>query len=160
MVAGGCRGRKLAAMLLEEGHAVRVTTRSEAGRAAIEELGAQCWVGTPERLATLRGALESVTVVCWLLGNARGPARALAELHTSRLEYFLTQTVDTSVRGFVYEARGSTQAPAALAEGERIVVGLCERNAIPLAVLGADPSEPVSWLKQARAAIEALLMRR
>jgi uncharacterized protein YbjT (DUF2867 family) len=147
-------------MLLEEGHAVRVTTRSEAGRAAIEALGAQCWVGTPERLATLRGALEGVTVVCWLLGNASGGAEALAELHTSRLEYFLTQTVDTTVRGFVYEAGGSTQAPAALAEGEQIVARLCERNAIPMAVVRADPAEPASWLKEARAAIEALLMRR
>ena len=72
IVGGGCRGRRLARQLVGEGHAVRITTRTEAGRAAIEATGAECWIGTPERLATLRGALESVTIVCWLLAGAGG----------------------------------------------------------------------------------------
>ena len=67
-----------------EGHAVRVTTRAESGRAAIEAVGAECWIGTPERLGTLRAALESVTIVCWLLGTASGSEEELGALHGSR----------------------------------------------------------------------------
>jgi hypothetical protein len=160
VVAGGCRGRELAAPLLVQGYAMRLTTRSEAGRAAIEELGAECWVGTPERLATLRGALDGTTVACWLLGNAAGPVEEVSELHTSRLEYFLHQAIDTTVRGVVYEAHGATPAPAALAEGEQIAETVCARNAIPLAVLRSDPAQTSAWLTEARTAIEALLMRR
>ena len=70
MVGGGCRGRRLARELAAGGNAVRITTRTEGGRAAIEGGGAECWVGTPDRLATLRGALDSVALACWLLGDA------------------------------------------------------------------------------------------
>ena len=160
VVAGGCRGRELAAWLVAQGHALRITARSEQGRAAIEAVGAECWVGTPERLATLRGALDGVTIACWLLGNASGPSQTLAELHSSRLEFFLKQAVDTTVRGFVYESRGVTPAPAALEEGERVVARLCELNAIPATVLRSDPALGERWQSEARAAIESLLMRR
>jgi len=157
IVAGGCRGRRLAAAMVDEGHAVRVTTRSETGRAAIEATGAECWVGTPDRLATLRGALEGVTVVCWLLGFAVGPAHALRALHSTRLEFFLGQAIDTTVRGFVYEARGTTATRAMLIEGERVVRALTERNAIPTAFLTADVQDAPGWLADARVAIASLL---
>jgi hypothetical protein len=105
IVGGGCRGRRLASAMTADGlgHAVRITTRSQDGRAAIEEVGAECWVGTPDRLATLRGALENVTVVCWLLRTAKGSAAELRALHSTRLEFFLGQAIDTTMRGFVYE---------------------------------------------------------
>ena len=85
----------------------------------------------------------------------------LAELHTRRLEFFLTQMIDTTVRGFVYEGSGSTPAAAALAEGEQIARRMCERNVIPLAVLEGDGrrGDP-AWQRQARAAIEDLLIGR
>jgi len=35
IVAGGCRGRQLAAAMMDEGYAVRITTRSEEGRARL-----------------------------------------------------------------------------------------------------------------------------
>jgi hypothetical protein len=159
VVAGGCRGLELGASLAAQGHALRITTRSQAGCEAVEGAGAECWVGTPERLATLRGALDGVTVACWLLGNATGAPAELEELHTARLAFFLTQTIDTTVRGFVYETRGSTPARGALAEGERIAERLCERNAIPLSVLRSDPAERAQWLQEARAAIGTLLTR-
>ncbi len=142
-----------------EGHAVRVTTRTEAGRAAIEATGAECWIGTPERLATLRAALESVTIVCWLLGAVTGEEDELSALHGSRLEFFLGQVIDTTVRGFVYEAAGTVSGEV-LVEGEQIVRALGERNVIPVAVLGADPGEPDLWLGDARATIDALLLGR
>jgi len=159
IVAGGCRGRQLAGCLVGEGHAVRVTTRTESGRVAIEATGAECWIGTPERLGTLRAALESVTVVCWLLGTLTGGEDEVRALHTSRLEFFLGQVIDTTVRGFVYEAAGTVPGDA-LAEGERIVRMVAERNAIPTAFIGADPRTPEAWLDDANAAIDELLASR
>jgi hypothetical protein len=159
LVAGGCRGRRLARDLVGEAHAVRVTTRTEAGRAAIEATGAECWVGTPGRLGTLRAALESVTIVCWLLGTVVGKGEEVCALHASRLEFFLGQVIDTTVRGFVYEAAGSVPAEA-LAEGEAIVQRIAQRNEIPAAFLTADPAEPDLWSEDARAAIDALLLGR
>ena len=160
LVGGGCRGRALAVELLAEGHAVRITTRSESARAAIEDAGAECWVGTPDRLATLRGALDGVTIACWLLGAASGSHEELMELHRARLQFFLTQAIDTTVRGFVYEARGTSTPAAALAAGEETVARLTQLNAIPVAFLRADARERREWLAAARAAIARLLAPR
>jgi hypothetical protein len=159
IVAGGCRGRQLAGGLVGEGHAVRVTTRTELGRVAIEATGAECWIGTPERLGTLRAALESVTVVCWLLGTVTAEVQEVRALHTSRLEFFLGQVIDTTVRGFVYETSGTVPGDA-LAEGGRIVRMVAERNAIPTAFIGADPRASVLWLEDANAAIDELIASR
>jgi len=145
--------------MVGDAHAVRITTRSEAGRAAIEATGAECWIGTPDRLATLRGALENVTILCWLLGTADGSPEELGALHGSRLEYFMTQAIDTTVRGVVYEARGASVAAQMLADGEAIVRALAERNAIPVAFLTADPQDGEAWLSDARAAVGSLLSR-
>jgi uncharacterized protein YbjT (DUF2867 family) len=157
IVGGGCRGRQLAIALAGEGHVVRITTRSEDGRAAIEASGAECWVGTPDRLATLRGALDSVTLVFWALGSATGPPAAIEELFGTRLELFLTQAIDTTVRGFVYEARGTSMPAGLLAAGERTVRQMTERSAIPAAFLTADPEDIDAWLAQAQMAVDTLL---
>jgi hypothetical protein len=141
-----------------EGHAVRMTTRTDAGRAAVEAAGAECWVGTPDRLATLRGALDSVTIVCWLLGSAVGDEQELRALHSSRLEFFLTQMIDTTVRGLVYEARGTAAASELLAAGEALTRALTERNEIPATFLTADPQDQDAWLTAARAAVSSLLV--
>jgi hypothetical protein len=160
IVGGGCRGLRLAAALHDDGHAVRVTTRSEAGRAAIEHTGAECWVGTPDRLETLRGALDRVAVACWLLATASGTQAQLRELNGPRLELFLMQAIDTTVRGFVYEGR-TAQSPAATAElltgGERIARRLTAQNRIPATFLSTDPSETAGWLEAARAAVGSFL---
>jgi hypothetical protein len=160
IVGGGCRGRLLAAAMAAEGHAVRISTRTEAGRAAIEQVGAECWIGTPDRLATLRGALDSVTILCWMLGRAAGSEEAIRALFTTRLELFLTQAIDTTVRGFIYEARGTSTPAEVLAEGERTVRTLTERSAIPAAFLTCDPDDVGAWLAEARAAVDSLLTRR
>ncbi len=157
----GLSGRQLATQLVGDGHAVRITTRTEDGRAAIEAAGAECWIGTPDRLATLRGALDSVTILCWLLGSATGsPSRSCAALHTTRLEFFLTQAIDTTVRGFVYEARGNEHARGSAGRGRaRSCARLTERNSIPAAFLTADPEDQGAWLAEAAAAISELLTR-
>jgi hypothetical protein len=144
--------------MVHEGHAVRMTTRSDAGRAAIEATGAECWVGTPDRLATLRGALDSVTIACWLLGSAVGGEQELEALHGSRLEFFLTQMIDTTVRGLVYEARGAASTNGLLAKGEALTRVVTERNEIPAAFLSADPQDQDAWLAAARAAVSSLLV--
>jgi hypothetical protein len=160
IVAGGCRGRALAASLHSDGqHAVRITTRTEAGRGAIEAAGAECWVGTPDRLATLRGALDSVTIACWMLGSASGPREQLSALHGTRLELFLTQAIDTTVRGLIYEARGTSTPAADLLAGERTVRAITARNEIPAAYLHADPDDRPGWLAAASRAVESLLAR-
>jgi hypothetical protein len=183
IVGGGCRGRRLGEAMVGEGHALRITTRTGAGRAAIEAAGAQCWIGTPDRLATLRGALDGVAILCWLMGSASGPPEQLRALHSERLRFFLTQAIDTTVRGFLYEARAPAGGAAAadgassaemlaggeagaqgatgaemLAEGERIVREMTARNAIPAAILTADPSDVEAWLAQAAGAIARLLV--
>lgn len=143
--------------MVQDGYAVRITSRSESARAAIEASGAECWIGTPDRLATLRGALENVTVLCWLLGSAVGSAQELRELHTSRLEFFLTQAIDTTVRGLVYEAHGTAASQELLYEGEGIARTLAERNAIPVAFLRADHSDHDGWLADARGSVTSLI---
>jgi hypothetical protein len=157
ILGGGCRGRRLAAEAREEGHAARIITRSEAGRAEIEAVGAECWIGTPDRLGTLRGALENVTVVCWLLGTASGSAEQLRALHGSRLEFFLGQAIDTTARGFLYEAAGTAVPTQAFAEGALLVERLTARNLIPAAILTADPADIDAWLEEARRAVGSLL---
>ncbi len=137
---------------------MRITTRTDAGRAAIEACGAECWIGTPDRLATLRAALDSVTILCWLLGSAAGPAAEVEALHGTRLEFFLTQAIDTTVRGFIYETAGAGIPSEVGARGQEIVRRLAARNAIPVAFLSAQRGGGDAWLGEARAAVAALLV--
>jgi hypothetical protein len=168
IVGGGSPGRRLAELMVAHGHAVRVTTRSERQRAAIEASGAECWIGTPDRLATMRGALEGVTIACWLLARARGENGAsgeseqaadqqIAALHGSRLEFFLGQAIDTTVRGLIYDASPGTVAPELLARGAEIFASLTRLNAIPAIVLDAGED---AWLAAVADAVDALLAGR
>ncbi|MEA2297491.1 MAG: hypothetical protein QOF77_427, partial [Solirubrobacteraceae bacterium] len=138
------------------GHAVRITTRTEAGRAGIEAAGAECYIGTPDRIASLRYALDGVTVVCWLLGTASGGAEAIEAVHGPRLDSMLSQLIDTTVRGVVYEAAGSVGA-ATLEAGARLVAEKAELNRVPHRLLDADPSDAGVWLGAASRAVVDLL---
>ena len=156
LIGGGCRGLGLTEKLVADGHAVRLVTRDEANRERIERAGAECWIGDPDVVGTLRYALENVTILVWALGTAAGTEAQVAALHGPRLEMMLSKTIDTTVRGVVYEAAGSV-APAALATGAAEVRRACELNEIPFAVLDADPAERDEWVAAARAAIDGLL---
>jgi uncharacterized protein YbjT (DUF2867 family) len=156
IVGCGYRGRALARELRARGHAVRGTTRSPEGRAGIEAAGAEAWVGDPDRVATLTYALDGVTILCWLMGSARGTPEQLAALHGSRLQMLLERTIDTTVRGLVYEAAGSVD-PALLAGGAATVRAACAKSEIPCALLEADPGDPGAWLAGALARVEELL---
>jgi NAD(P)-dependent dehydrogenase (short-subunit alcohol dehydrogenase family) len=142
MVGGGCRGLALARSLVAEGHAVRAVTRDESRRAELEDAGCECWIGDPDRIGTLRYALDNATVLLWLLATVDVP-----ELHGSRLEMMLERTVDTTVRGVLYEGR----------VGEAVVQSAHDRHGIPIAFLDADPAASEAWVSGARAAIDGLL---
>jgi hypothetical protein len=156
IVEGADRGLRLAEALLADGHTVRATTSDPVRASAIEAVGGECLLGTPDRLATLRGALEHVTVACWLLADVEDPELARA-LHGPRLERFLSDAIDSTLRGFVYEAGGRAVPAEVLADAKRIVSETTRLNSIPLALLTADPLDLDVWLTQALDAIRGLL---
>ena len=135
IVACGCRGQALARELVAAGHAVRGTTRSDERTAAIAEAGAEPYVGDPDRIGTLMGALAGVTIVCWLLGGIHAP-----DLHGGRLRMLFEKLVDTPVRGVVYER--------ALPAGEAIARDAAERWRIPVEIVepGGDARTAVDRL--------------
>ena len=156
LVGGGCRGLALARELAADGHAVRVVTRSEAKRPAIEAAGAECWIGDPDVVGTLRYALENVTILVWALATARGTPQTIAALHGPRLEMMLSKTIDTTVRGVVYEAAG-TVASEVLATGMAELERIATLNEIPFAIVDADPADRARWTAAARQAIGGLI---
>lgn len=142
LVGGGCRGLALTRSLAGEGHAVRVVTRSAAREGEIAQAGGEAWIGDPDRIGTLRYALANVTVLVWALDTVGAD-----ELHGSRLEMMLERTVDTMVRGVVYEGR----------RGAAIVERMCRLNEVPFAFLEADPADGPAWAAAARGLIDGLL---
>ena len=154
VVGGGCRALDLARELREDGHAVRAVTRTEDHRAAIEAAGAECVIGDPDVVGSLRYALDNVTLVLWLLATATGDN--VADLHGSRLAMMLERTIDTTARGVIYEAAGTVD-PAVLAEGRALVERMTSYNEIPLRVLEADPADRAAWVREAHAAIASML---
>lgn len=156
IVGCGCRGQALARALRAEGHAVRGTTRTEARRADIEAAGAEVWIGDPDRIATISYALDGVTILCWLMGSADGTPEQLEALHGSRLKMLLERTIDTTVRGVLYEAAG-TVGTALLEGGAKTVQRACAYSEIPQAVLRADPADHEAWLDAALGCVGELL---
>jgi uncharacterized protein YbjT (DUF2867 family) len=154
VVGGGCRALDLARELRADGHAIRAVTRTEDHRAAIEAAGAECVIADPDRIGTLRYALDNVTLVLWLLGTARGDNAA--ELHGARLEMMLWRTIDTTARGIVYEASGTVN-PETLQAGRALAERFAAYNEIPLRVIEADPADRAAWLDAARSAVTALI---
>ena len=135
--AGSCRALALTRELVAEGHAVRGVTRG-AHKEAIEEAGGEAWIGDPDVVGTLRYATENTTLLLWLLGGV-----VQDDLHGSRLKMMLERTIDTTIRGFVYEA-----GPP---EGVAVVEQMAGYNEIPYRI--------VSVGDELRPAIDSLLSR-
>ena len=133
IVGCGCRGQALARELVAAGHVVRGTTRDPAKAAAIAAAGAEPYVGDPDRIVTLMAALEAVTVAVWLLGEVDAEP-----LHDGRLRMFCEKTVDTPVRGILYEAS------AGFPKGRGVVEMAAEVWRIPVEIL--EPGAPVDAL--------------
>jgi len=156
IIGCGCRGRALSAELRTHGHAVRGTTRDPGKAGLIEAAGATAVVGDPDRIATLSGALDHVSIACLLLGAANGAPDQLAALHGPRLEMLLARMLDTTVRGIVYEAAGTVEQ-SLLDNGAELVRAVCEDSRIPYALLKADPADHRAWLRASWSSIEGLL---
>ena len=156
IVGCGCRGRQLAAALIEDGHVVRGTTRSGDHVDAIESTGAEAVVADPDRLGTLMPALAGVSVVCWLMGTATGSPDAVAALHGPRLQSMVEALVDTPVRGLVYEAAG-TVAQRVLEQGAGIADRTAATYRMPLRLVDRPPADVAGWTAAMRAAVGGIL---
>ena len=156
IVGCGCRGRRLAKSLLDEGHQVRGTTRSPDRLAAIDAAGAESARADPDRLGTLMPALAGVSAVCWLMGSASGPAEGVAELHRARLQTLIERIVDTPVRGIVYEAAGTVPFEL-LEQGGAIARAAAVTYRMPVQVVEAGPADLQGWTAAMRSAVEAVL---
>jgi nucleoside-diphosphate-sugar epimerase len=148
IVGCGCRGQTLARELLAEGHAVRGTTRDPARLADIEAAGAEALTADPDRLATMTPVIESVSVICWLMGAVGGAD----QLHGLRLESMLEHIVDTHVRGFVYETGGVERA-----DGMAAARRAATTYNMPVELLTTDPAQHDEWLREASAAVSRVL---
>ena len=122
----------------------------------LEAAGVEAVVGDPDRVATVAPALAQVGVLYVLLGTAVGEPERLAALHDTRLEMFLLRTLDTPIRGIVYERAGSVD-PALLAAGAARVQQACEGSMIPYVLLETDPRDHAAWLGAASATVDTLL---
>jgi hypothetical protein len=156
IVGGEDRAATLAEALLDDGYAVRVVLDPLSAARGAPPGSVELAAGDPDRPGTLKPALEHVAVACWLFGSAPGGEDRVGALHGARLERFLHQTIDSSVRGLLYEATGSLDA-ALLGGGREIVTGFADAHAIPLALVTADPSDRARWREQAREALGALM---
>ncbi len=156
IVPCGARGEALARGLIEDGFAVRATTRRPERLAAIRQTGAEAVLADPDRIGTLMDALAGVSVLCWLAGNAQGPQDKVEALHDERLRMLFEKVVDTPVRGVVYEAAGSLD-PALFARGRAVAQEASSTWALPVRILTADPREHSVWLQEARTAVGDVL---
>jgi uncharacterized protein YbjT (DUF2867 family) len=138
IVGCGCRGRELGERLLAEGWAVRGTTRSEEGLAAIGAAGIEAALADPEQPGTLLDLVGDVAAVYWLLGSATGSEENLKAIHGPRLERLLERLVETPVRRFIYEAAGSVDT-AILEQGATVVRAAAETWRIPVEISATAP---------------------
>jgi uncharacterized protein YbjT (DUF2867 family) len=156
IVGGGERGRWLAGHAVSEGNVARVVSPDSADGAPIRAAGAECWVGDPTRLATVVGALDGVAIACWLFGGVDGQQDEAEALHGSLLEAFLSEAVDTTMRGFVYEAAGTAPAEY-LTSGAETVRRIATLNAIPLQTIEVAAADLDGWRASASDAVASLL---
>jgi len=133
IVGCGCRGRELGRELLDQGWAVRGTSRRAEGLAEIEAVGIEAALAAPAQPGTLLDLVGDVAAVHWLLGSATGSEEDLATIHGPRLERFLERLVETPVRRFFYEASGSVDAEL-LERGADLVRAAGERWRIPVEI--------------------------
>jgi hypothetical protein len=75
--------------------------RTEVAEKALADAGYAVRSVAPALAGNIVDALENVTVVAYLMGDAEDPA-----VHDEMLETVLLKVVDTGVRGFVYESPG------------------------------------------------------
>jgi hypothetical protein len=144
IVGCGCRGRLVGKRLLAEGWQVRGTSRYENGLVAVGEAGIEPALADPARPETVLELVGDVTVVLWLLASATGERQALSAIHGSRLERVMERLIETPVRGFVYEMKGSVD-PILLAHGREVMEATGDTWRVPISMVFVDPSDPHDW---------------
>jgi uncharacterized protein YbjT (DUF2867 family) len=159
IVGCGCSGRALGAELLDEGWAVRGTSRDAAGLDAIEAAGIEPSRADPEQPGTILELVDDVAVVLWLLGSATGSRDDLGTIHGPRLEALLERLVETPVRGFVYEGVGSVD-PTLLAGGAELARNAERTWRIPVIVTETPREHGPRWVEELETSVVELLSRR
>jgi uncharacterized protein YbjT (DUF2867 family) len=159
IVGCGCSGRALGSELLEEGWAVRGTSRTAEGLDAIEAAGIEPARADPERPATVLELVDDVAVVLWLLGSAKGSGEELEAIHGPRLSALLERLVETPVRGFVYEGAGTVD-PKLLAAGAEIARNAERTWRIPVAITSTSREHGPQWVEELETTVVELLARR
>ncbi len=159
IVGCGCSGRALGSELLEEGWAVRGTSRDEKGLVPIEEAGIEPARADPERPATILDLVDDVAVIIWLLGAETGADEELAAIHGPRLESLLERLVETPVRGFIYEGVGSVDAKL-LAGGAELARNAERTWHIPVTVTETPREHGPAWVEELGTAVVEILARR
>jgi uncharacterized protein YbjT (DUF2867 family) len=157
IVGCGCSGRALGSELLEEGWAVRGTSRTAEGLDAIEAAGIEPVRADPEQPGTILELVDDVAIVIWLLGSATG--ETVGEIHGPRLEALLERLVETPVRGFIYEGAGTVD-PSLLAGGADLARNAERTWRIPVTVTEAPRSSGPQWVEELETSVVELLARR
>ena len=135
---------------------MRGTTRQPERLEVIESVCGEAALADPDLLGTLLPLLEGVSVVCWLMGSADGPADSVAALHGPRLVSLLAKLVDTPVRGLVYEGAGTVAAPL-LSEGGVIARAAAVTYRMPVQVVEQSPEDAPAWVAGMRSAVGCVL---
>jgi hypothetical protein len=123
---------------------VRGTSRHEDGLAAIGDAGIEPALADPLRPDTVLELIDDVAIVLWLFASARGPQEELSLLHGSRLERLMERLIETPVRGFVYEMRGSVN-PVLLEHGGEVLAAAGDTWRVPISYIYVDPRDPHDW---------------
>jgi uncharacterized protein YbjT (DUF2867 family) len=144
IVGCGCRGRSVGERLLARGWQVRGTSRHREGMALIDQAGIEPALADPAEPGSVLELVGDVSIVVWLLGSAEGSEEELSALHGPRLDRVLERLVETPVRGFVYDGRGSVD-PILLARGKESVEAASETWNIPVSCLLVDPRDEETW---------------
>jgi uncharacterized protein YbjT (DUF2867 family) len=159
IVGCGCSGRALGSELLEEGWAVRGTSRDAAGLDAIEAAGIDPVRADPEQPGTILELVDDVAIVIWLLGSASGAADNVSAIHGDRLESLLERLVETPVRGFIYEGVGTVD-PSLLAGGAELCRNAERTWRIPVTITKTPRSSGPQWVEELETSVIELLARR
>jgi uncharacterized protein YbjT (DUF2867 family) len=159
IVGCGCSGRALGSELLEEGWAVRGTSRTAEGLDAIEAAGIEPVRADPEQPATILELVDDVAILIWLLGSATGDAEKVSAIHGPRLESLLERLVETPVRGFLYEGAGTVDA-SLLAGGAELARNAERTWRIPVTITETPREHGPAWVEEIEAAVVELIARR